>query len=387
MRKIILLSLVSAVAGALLTLAIGRWVATPSYSAEEIAQRTPATAVESPRRSVERDDSTAFDNEAFTPDERVNIAVYENVNTSVVNINTKSIRPDGFFSLPSEAEGSGSGSVLDKKGHILTNYHVIEGAREVNVTLFDGRNYAATLVGQDPTSDVAVIAIEAPEESLYPVALGDSSRLRVGQRVFAIGNPFGLERTLTTGVISSLNRSLPARNGRTIKSVIQIDAAINPGSSGGPLLDTRGRVIGMNTAIASRTGQSAGVGFAIPAATIGRVVPQLIASGKVIRPDAGVGSVFQTKRGLLIRQLEEGGPAEAAGLRGPRIVRRRSGPFVFESTDINAADLIVCVDGQPIANVDEFLTAIETHRPGETVTFNIIRDGKEVAVRVTLQEE
>ncbi|HWA99419.1 MAG TPA: trypsin-like peptidase domain-containing protein, partial [Pirellulales bacterium] len=179
--------------------------------------------------------------DGLTPDERVNISVYENVNRSVVNINTKGVRGELFFiEIPSE--GAGSGSILDKAGHVLTNYHVIEGAREVEATLFDGKSYAATLVGEDPSTDIAVIKIDAPASSLFPVVLGDSNHLRVGQRVFAIGNPFGLERTLTTGVISSLNRSLPSRNNRSMKSIIQIDAAINPGNSGGPLLDSHSRL-------------------------------------------------------------------------------------------------------------------------------------------------
>jgi S1-C subfamily serine protease len=220
--------------------------------------------------------------------------------------------------------------------------------------------------------------------------LGDSTRLKVGQRVFAIGNPFGLERTLTTGIISSLNRSLPSRNGRTMKSIIQIDAAINPGNSGGPLLDSHSRLIGMNTAIASRTGQNTGVGFAIPVTSIARVVPQLIEKGRVVRPEIGIARVYQTERGLLIATLTPGGPAEAAGLRGPRIVRerRRQGPFVYDSQtlDRKAADLIVAVDGQKIVSADEFLSAIESKRPGEEVTLTVVRDGHDTAVRVRLGE-
>ncbi|HEX4129630.1 MAG TPA: trypsin-like peptidase domain-containing protein [Pirellulales bacterium] len=327
--------------------------------------------------------------DGLTPDERVNIAVYENVNRSVVNINTKGVRGELFFiELPSE--GAGSGSVLDKDGHILTNYHVIEGAREVQVTLFDGKAYSAELVGEDPSTDIAVIKIKAPPDSLYPVVLGDSNRLRVGQRVFAIGNPFGLERTLTTGVVSSLNRSLPSRNNRSMKSIIQIDAAINPGNSGGPLLDTRARLIGMNTAIASRTGQSTGVGFAIPVSSIARVVPQLIEKGRVIRPDIGIARVYESEKGLLIATLVPGGPAEAAGLRGPRLVRerRRQGPFLYEyqSVDRSAADLILAVDGKRIATADEFLSAIESKQPQQDVTLTIVRDGKELDVHVRLGE-
>lgn len=215
--------------------------------------------------------------EELTPEERVNCAVYESGNRSVVNINTKSARGDRFFLLELPSEGAGSGAVLDRKGHVLTNFHVVDGAREIQVALFNGKTYDAQLVGQDAATDVAVIKIDAPADVLYPVTFGDSTRLQVGQKVYAIGNPFGLERTMSTGIISSLNRSLPSRaNNRKIRQVIQIDASINPGNSGGPLLDSRGRMIGMNTAIASSTGESVGVGFAIPVNTISRVVPQLL---------------------------------------------------------------------------------------------------------------
>ena len=324
----------------------------------------------------------------LTPEELVNVAVYDHCNRSVVNINTKVVRTDAFnlFEVPSE--GAGSGSVIDSDGHILTNFHVVDGAREVQVTLFDGKSYEARLVGGDESNDVAVLKIEAPRESLIPVVFGDSLRLRVGQKVFAIGNPFGLERTLTTGIISSLDRSLPTHNRRTIKSIIQIDAAINPGNSGGPLLDSRGRLIGMNTAIASKTGQSAGVGFAIPVANIARVVPELIAHGRVIRPDAGITRVMQTEKGLLIAAMTPGGPAEQAGLRGFRVVRqrRRQGPFTYEtqSIDRNAADLIVAVDHQPITTANDFLTLIESRHPGDEAVLTVIRDSHEIDIRVRL---
>jgi S1-C subfamily serine protease len=258
----------------------------------------------------------------LTPEERVNVAVYEAVNRSVVNIVTKIPGTANFLMLDNSQEGAGSGSTLDKQGHILTNFHVIEGAKEIQVTLFDGSSYEAKLVGRDVSSDVAVIQIEAPQELLFPVTFGDSTHLRVGQKVYAIGNPFGLDRTLTTGIVSSLNRSIPARNNRSIKSVIQIDAAINPGNSGGPLLNTHGQLIGMNTAIASRTGQNTGVGFAIAASNIVRVVPELIEKGHVVRPETGITRVFQqeTTKGLFVATMTPGGPAEQAGLRGFRVV-------------------------------------------------------------------
>lgn len=326
----------------------------------------------------------------LTPEERINIAVYQLVNRGVVNINTKSVQTDRFMMFEVPSEGEGSGSVIDREGHILTNFHVVDGAKEIQVTLFDGKTYPAGLIGRDPDTDIAVLKIDAPADSLFPVQFGNSANLLVGQRVMAIGNPFGLERTLTTGIISSLNRSLNAkRTQRTIKSIIQIDAAINPGNSGGPLLDNRGLMIGMNTAIASKTGENTGVGFAIPANTIARVVPQLIANGRISRPESGIAQVYQTDRGLLIIKLVPGGPAEKAGLRGPRIERKqvRSGPFIFPSThlDLSAADLIVAVDGKPVRTGDNFLDIIETKKPGDAITLGVLRGGGRKQVSLKLE--
>ncbi len=320
----------------------------------------------------------------LTSQEKVAIDVYERVNRSVVNINTKSLRQKNVFLFEVPSEGAGSGSVLDQAGHVLTNYHVIEGANKITVTLYDGKSYDAEVVGADPINDIAVIQIDAPAETLMPVHIGDSTKLRVGMQVYAIGNPFGLERTLTTGIISSLNRSLRLRNDRNVKSIIQIDAAINPGSSGGPLLNTGAELIGMNTAIASTTGSSAGVGFAIPAGLIARVVPQLIQHGRVIRADIGIARVYEMERGLLIAQLVPGGPAEQAGLRGPLVVRRRRGPFIYETVDRSAADLIVAVEGIETLTADDFLNQVESHRPGDVVQVTVIRNEREVSVAVRL---
>ncbi|MFM8891741.1 MAG: S1C family serine protease [Planctomycetia bacterium] len=327
----------------------------------------------------------------FTPEEQTNIAVYEAVNRSVVNINTKATVVGGLFLLEVPSEGAGSGIVLDKQGHVLTNYHVVEGAREIQVLLYDGSSHAGRLVGFDPATDVAVLKVEAPVQLLSPAVFGTSNDLRVGQRVFAIGNPFGLERTLTTGIISSLNRSLPTRSGRTIKSIIQTDAAINPGNSGGPLVDSAGRLIGMNTAIASRTGQSSGVGFAIPVGTLARIVPQLIQRGKVIRPDVGITRVYQTERGLVVAAIAPDGPAERAGLRGFRVIRerRRQGPFQaeFERVDRSGADLIVAVAGEAVRTVDDFLSAIESRNPGDRVLIAVEREGHRLEIPVVLDAE
>lgn len=343
------------------------------------SEATPASHIQI-RRSPVADENR-------TQEERINIAVYEGVNRGVVNIQTETVKAVDFFDMAVPSEGAGSGSVLDRQGHILTNFHVIDGARRVEVTLYDSRSYDAQIIGIDPTSDMAVLKIDAPADSLEPVTLGDSSTLSVGQRVFAIGNPFGLERTFTTGVISSLNREISSRNQRRIKSIIQTDAAINPGNSGGPLLDSEARLIGMTTAIASKTGQNTGVGFAIPSATIARIVPQLIENGQVVRPDAGIARVYQTEQGLLVARLIAGGAAEKAGLRGPQVERVRRGPFIYQQIDRSAADLIVAVDGKPIRTVDEFLTAIESRKPGDTVQLTIVRDREETVIELELTSD
>ena len=346
----------------------------------------PPQPNESPRSLLPRQPAADPSLEEMTPEERVNIAVYENVNRGVVNITTKGYHGDRILFMEVPSEGEGSGSVIDRQGNILTNYHVVEGSQEIEVTLFNNKSYDARIVGFDASTDVAVIKITAPAEELFPVVFGDSSRLRVGQRVYAIGNPFGLDRTLSTGIVSSLDRWLP-RHGKAgkISQIIQIDASINPGNSGGPLLDSRSRMIGMNTAIASKTGESNGVGFAIPINTISRVVPQLLQRGRVIRPDIGIARVYQTERGLLIATLTPSGAAERSGLRGPRVVRQRQGPFVYQTVDRTSADLIVAVEGKRIKTADDLLEAIEAKQPGERVALTIVRGGREMNLSVVLE--
>jgi S1-C subfamily serine protease len=315
-------------------------------------------------------------------DEQINIRVYAAVNRSVVNITTAS-EGGGLFGDEISA-GSGSGFVLDAQGHILTNYHVVAGAEVVQVTLFDGSTHAATVIGEDPSNDVAVVRIKAPADLLVPVSLGDSSKLAVGQKVLAIGNPFGLERTLTVGIISALDRSMRAKNGRTIKGIIQTDAAINPGNSGGPLLNSRGEVIGINTAIISQVGQSAGIGFAVPINTITRILKPLIEHGRVVRADLGVRRVYATDGGLYIVEMDEGGAAERAGLRPLGVRVERVGPFYRRRLDPESADLIVAIDGKPVRSVDDLLTEVEAHAPGEAVTVTVVRGGHQRDVKVTL---
>jgi len=395
MKKTIILCSVSALLGGLVAIAL--------YDPPEI-DRT-SVAQESGRQSrsgqvvsrLERlpGDMPASDTpnlKGLTPEERVNVAVYQNANRSVVNINTRSVQTDLFFMREITSKGEGSGTVIDRRGHVLTNFHVIEGAREIQATLYNGKTFEARLVGVDPATDVAVLKIDAPADNLFPITLGSSTGLLVGQKAFAIGNPFGLERTMTTGIISSLNRSIPGRSGRrTLKSLIQIDAAINPGNSGGPVLDSRARMIGMNTAIASKTGESAGVGFAIPVNTIARVVPQLIENGRIVRADIGIARVFQTEYGLLIATLESGGAAEKAGLQGPKIIRQRKrrGPVVYEfqTLDRSAADMIVAADGKPVRSGDDLLTIVEGKQPGDELVVTVIRDGRKVNVPLRLESD
>ena len=339
--------------------------------------------IESPVERIRPSVSRIYDEDGFTPDEAIAVSVYEAVNRSVVNITSKSVKTERLI-MTEHSEGSGSGAIIDQDGHILTNYHVVAGAKEVAVTLYNGKTYEATTIGADPLNDLAVIQIESTDDELFPVALGDSRGLRVGMRVFALGNPFGLERTLTTGIISSLNRSLQIHGNWKIKSIIQIDAAINPGSSGGPLLDAHGRLIGINTAIATTSGQSSGVGFAIPVSLISRVVPQLLKYGHVVRPESGIDKVYQNDKGLLIAEMRPNGPAERAGLRGPKITKTRRGPFTLNRVDQSAADLIVAIDEQKIVNAEDFLGYIEGKRPGDEVTLTIVRDGRRIQVPLTL---
>ncbi|MFM8187745.1 MAG: S1C family serine protease [Pirellula sp.] len=324
---------------------------------------------------------------ASSTEEAIHVSVYESVNRGVVNISTRSIRPEAFL-LVAEIEGNGSGSVIDGQGHILTNFHVIEGARNINVTLFNGESFPAELVGQDPDNDIAVLKISAPGEMLFPIRWGDSSQLRVGQHIIAIGNPFGFERTMSTGIISSLNRQITSRTRRTIRSVIQIDAALNQGNSGGPLLNSRGELIGMNTAIATRSGDNAGIGFAIPVNTMSRVVPQLIHTGRVARPTIGIMQVFETENGLLIVNMSPNGPAERAGLRGSSIERRKVrsvlGMVEQESVDHSQADLIIAIDQTKVKQADDLLSVIETKKAGDVVRLTIVRSGKSLSIPVTL---
>ncbi len=326
---------------------------------------------------------------SMTAEEQISISVYEQANPSVVNINTKSTQIDHFFRLQRESEGSGSGAVLDKEGHIITNFHVIDDADAIEVTLASNKTFPATFIGGDKEHDIAVLKIEAPPEDLRPIPLGISSDLRVGQRAFVLGNPFGWDGTLTTGIISSLNRDLPSRvPGRQMQSLIQTDAAMNPGNSGGPLLDTNSQMVGMCVAIATKTGQNAGVGFAIPIDRIKQIVPELIQNGRIVRADIGIMEVMETETGIVIARLDSNGPAAQAGLRGFRRVvqRRKQGPIIYETETIDRshADRILEVNGQPMRSGVQFRDKIWEYRPGTVIHLTIVRDGKQKKVAVTL---
>jgi S1-C subfamily serine protease len=319
----------------------------------------------------------------LTPDERVNIDIFERSKRAVVYISTservRELFSRNVYSIP---RGTGSGLVWDDQGHIITNYHVISGASAARVRLSDGREFSATLVGASAYHDLAVLRIDVASNRPPALPIGTSHDLRVGQRVYAIGNPFGLDWSLTTGIVSALDRSLEGEEGNRIQHLIQTDAAINPGNSGGPLLDSSGRLIGMNTAIYSPNGASVGIGFAVPIDTINRVVPELIAHGKYVRPsldietDADVNALLSSQLGVHgVFVLGAGGTAAAAGLRPARISRRGN---------VTPGDVIVAVQGKPVPTVALLEARLDDFAPGDRVRLDVLRDGKHVPVEITL---
>ena len=328
---------------------------------------------------------------ALTDDEKNNVAIYQKVSPSVVNVISSVITRD-FFLNPIPREGSGSGSVIDSKGYILTNNHVIKDAQKLEVTLADGSKWPAKLIGADPDNDLAVIKIDAPASKLKPLPWSDSHKLQVGQKVLAIGNPFGLGLTLTTGIISSLGRTIRSEVGTQIEDVIQTDASINPGNSGGPLLSSDGEMIGINTAILSPTGGSVGIGFAIPVNTAKRIVPQLISKGYVSYPYVGttVQPLFpqivkmlklDVEKGAMVVEVTPGGPADKAGLKG--------GNRQVQAGNIQitvGGDVITHVDQKEVKDAEELIKTIREKNIGDTVVLKILRDGKTRDLRLTLQE-
>lgn len=325
------------------------------------------------------------------PDELDNIRIYKNANRAVVNIASVTASEDVYLNLVPEKGDFGSGIIISNDGFILTNHHVINGASSVRVTIYDGSTYPAALVGEDKTNDLAVIKIAPGDKQLTPIAFGDSSRLEVGQRCLAIGNPFGLDRTLTVGIVSSLGRTLRTQEGRLIKGIIQTDASINPGNSGGPLLDSSGHLIGITTAIFSTAGQSAGIGLAIPINIAKQIVPELIAHHHVIRADIGIEALEPTDlgaglQGLRVVRLDPEGPSAKAGLSGPKLViyRDRMLGLDFQQVDRGFADIITGVDNNPVHSVDDLLSYVEQKKPGQVVTLTVLRAGRLLKIPVKL---
>ncbi len=357
-------------------------------AAQPAAKGRPASTARKPAPKRAPVGSQA--NEARAPDvsaeEAATIKLYKASNRAVVNVTTVASPEEIYFNIMPH-EGSGSGSIISADGYVLTNNHVLAGSRNVRVTLHDGSNLPATVVGADPANDLAVLKIEPPPTlKLSVIPMGDSSRLEVGRKVFAIGNPFGLDRTLTEGIVSSIGRTLRTENGRLIKGIIQTDAAINPGNSGGPLLDSSGKMVGINTAILSRSGQSAGIGFAIPVNIAKRIIPELITHHAVIRPDIGIQMVQQIEAGLRVVKLDPEGPAARAGLSAPKVRVFQQGPFTIQSVDNASADIIVKVDETPVKTVDDLLSYIEEKKPGQVVTLSVMRQGKLLKIPVKLSQ-
>ena len=370
-RHILIIALVSGLFAALGVLAVDRLSSRWQPSGAAFTE-APAAGISDP---------------ALATDEQNNIEVYKAIAPGVVNIHSTSYMRD-FFGMVEPAEGSGSGSVIDGQGNILTNYHVIERAEKLTVSFGGDRNYPATVIGGDPDTDLAVIRLTTPpKDALTIVPLGDSDRLTVGQKVLAIGNPFGLDRTLTTGVISGLQRPIRGRNGHPIEGAIQTDASINPGNSGGPLLDSHGRMIGINSQILSPSGASAGVGFAVPVNIAKRIVPQLVRNGSVRRAKLGITSrdvealrnqvQLPVSEGVMIWEVAAGGSAASAGLRG--LTQTEDG-------DVEIGDIIVAINGQRVGNSDDLYHVLDNHEVGETVNVEIIRNSRRMTVPVRLAE-
>ena len=331
----------------------------------------------------------------YTQDETENIKVYRNCNEAVVNINTKVTSYDWFWDPYVTDGGSGSGSIIDKRGYILTNVHVISGASKIYVSLYDGSQYEATVVGEDIDSDLAVIKFEPPAGvTLKTISFGDSTQLLVGQKVIAIGNPFGMERTMTTGIVSGLGRPIQNSNNRIIRNMIQTDAAINPGNSGGPLLDTNGRMVGINTMIMSSSGSSSGVGFAVPSEIAVRVVNDILKYGKVQRGVIDASIIQLTSRiaqyagldittGMLVSEVEEGSLAEKAGLKdGTKAVYYGNRNNILYL----GGDIITKIDGIAITSLAEYYSALESKKPGDVVSVVVHRNKKDVTLKITLAE-
>lgn len=361
----------------------GRIVLAPVAAATPILSPTPT------------EDIAYIDAAGLDIAERRVIDVYQRVAPSVVSITTQVMRQSFFFDVVPE-EGAGSGFVLDTQGHILTNFHVVQGAQDIEVSFSDQTVLHADVVGVDPRNDIAVVKVDAGQELLHPVVLGNSATLKVGQRAIAIGNPFGqFGRTLTTGVISALDRTLQGSDGRTITGIIQTDAAINHGNSGGPLLDSSGRVIGITTAIVSPSGTSAGVGFAVPVDMVKRLLPDLLTLGRYRHPSLGIASAYSitprlaqllklpVKKGLLLVQLDSGGPLDQAGVQGAQ-----QETIIGNQRAYIGGDILLAVDGNETTTMDNLDTWLEDHhKVGDEVTVSVLHEGETSNITLKLAEQ
>ncbi|MEW7993868.1 MAG: trypsin-like peptidase domain-containing protein [Candidatus Thiodiazotropha endolucinida] len=345
-----------------------------------LAEQWLAGLTSEPRQVTPRGD--------LASDEQATVEIFQQASPSVVYITTlQRVRNPWTRDIFSVPQGAGSGFIWDDLGHLVTNHHVIAETAQANVRLNDGRSYQAVLVGSSPDHDLAVLRIRVPFDRPPPVPVGSSSDLKVGQKVFAIGNPFGLDYTLTTGVVSALDRSLPeSRSGVAVDHLIQTDAAINPGNSGGPLLDSAGRLIGINTAIYSPSGAYAGIGFAVPVDTVNRVVPELIAKGRYVRPSLGISVDEDVNRtilskldleGVLVLQVTAGTAAETVGLRST---------FIDPNGDLVLGDVIQAIGGRPVTTVNELLGRLDDFHIGDQTTISIWRNGEELELTVVLQQ-
>jgi len=408
--QLIRTTLICVVAAVLLTAAVCIKISKnkEATAAAESAEITEVAAPVTEQTAVSIEDSVGFleqnpasvinvasTSSSYTQEEAQNINVYSLCNEAVVNINTQVTAYDWFLQPYVQDGGSGSGSIIDKRGYILTNVHVIEGATKIYVSLFDGTQYEAEVVGTDLDSDLAVIKFTPPSGiELKTIAFGDSTALKVGQRVIAIGNPFGLERTMTTGIVSGLGRPIQNSNNRIIRDMVQTDAAINPGNSGGPLLDTNGKMIGINTMIQSSSGSSAGVGFAVPSTTAVRVVADLIKYGKVHRGTIDATVIQLSRRiaqyagldisnGVLISEVVKGGNAESAGLKGGT-----EAAYYGSRRDIIyiGGDVITQIDNIAVTSLADYYSALESKKAGDVVTVVVRRNRKNVTLKIKLVE-
>lgn len=370
----------------------------PALAAKEASLSTPvrAPAVLADQTTISDGPTPIQGLDGYTEDERNSIRIYEALNSAVVNITAITVQYDWFLNAVPQ-EGTGSGSILDQEGHVVTNFHVVENAEKINVTLADGTEFEGHVVGKDAQNDLAVVKFDPGGMPLTTIPFGSSGELRVGQKTLAIGNPFGLERTLTTGIVSGLGRPIRTDSGYIIRDTIQTDASINPGNSGGPLLNSRGQMIGINTSIYSPSGGSIGLGFAVPVDTARRVVPELIRFGEVRRGWIGVSPEnlvqlssrlsrylrLTVEEGILVSTVTPGSTADKAGMKGgdPRN-RIQYGRSVITS----GGDIIVAVDKEPVATIADLFSALEDNRPGDTVEVKVIRNRSEVVLRVTLDK-